>query len=109
KLRERWRKFFFARPWMIWNVTAQIPRVFARELLGLKAFGYRPTFFECDLLFTCKDYGLARRGDFKGYLKALADVRFAENNRETIVGAICEFLFEDKEALKGLGVDWKKA
>jgi hypothetical protein len=39
---ERWRGFFRAHPELLWSKTPWAPRILARELIGLKAFGYTP-------------------------------------------------------------------
>ena len=80
-------------------------RVFARELLGLKTFGYTAVFTAQEVMFTPGTGGIAPT--FESYLNGLRAVSFAENNRTSINSAISEFLFGNSDALSNLS-DGKK-
>ena len=95
--RERWKDYLLKHPDVIWK--GAIPRVFARELIGLKTFGYVPKFTSSELGFHCEDYAAAVKADFERYLNALAAVGVLRNDRTRVLSAIGEFLFEDAEAL----------
>ena len=55
------------------------------------------------LIFGSKKDGAADKAIFRVYLKALHEVGFhdAARSKDKIVSAVAEFLFGDKEALKG--------
>jgi hypothetical protein len=75
-------------------------RIFARELIGLKTFGYRAVCTEQEVLFTP---GGAAAATFDTYLHGLRAVNFGNNDRVSINRAIGEFLFGDPAALTNLG------
>jgi hypothetical protein len=98
--------------WGSWGA----PRVFARELLGLAAFGYRPAFSDQQLSFHCDKKHLAQNADFLGYLRALSEVGFGfttgdgdhvrgctlcGSRQDWVLAAIGRFLFEDENAFDG--------
>ena len=95
--RSGWITFFRQQSQMIWR--GNNPRVFARELLALKFFGYKPVFSKMGLTFAP---GLGSRigpPGFTIYTRALKDLEFFQNNKPRVMGAISEFLFDDKSAL----------
>lgn len=62
-----WVAFFRTYPQIVWPVGSPVPRVFARELLGLLHFGYQPHFHELGLFFTCGDAVKASAATFDAY------------------------------------------
>ena len=74
-------------------------RIFARELLGLKRFGYEFVITGQALSFAPATFGT---GTFREYMNALADVNYFAGDTEKINGAISEFLFNDRRALSTL-------
>jgi hypothetical protein len=81
---------------IIWNNEYRIPRVFARELLGLKTFGYTPVFSNFQLGFRP---GQGAGATFRAYLDSLSSYNFSMNDKGRIVGGISEFLFGDRSAI----------
>ena len=49
--KEQWQSYFRTHTDAVWDTTRQVPRILARELIGLKTFGYRPQFFQEQLSF----------------------------------------------------------
>ena len=94
---QRWKDYLVAHPDVIWR--GGIPRVFARELIGLKTFGYAPRFTSSELGFVCQDSGAASTADFEQYLNALGVVGFHRSDRESVLSSIAGFLFGNAEAL----------
>jgi hypothetical protein len=39
---QKWKLYLIANPEVLWNSAFNVPRIFARELVGLKTFGYGP-------------------------------------------------------------------
>jgi len=77
------------------------PRVFVRELLGLKFFGYKPVFTRHQLGFRHQAGGL--EANFQNYLDGLKAVGLHNRERMKIMSALGEFLFQDAKALQGIG------
>jgi hypothetical protein len=98
---QKWKHYLVGHPDAIWK--GGIPRVFARELIGLKTFGYVPRFTSSELGFCCQNFGAARTADFERYLNALGAVGLNQNNRVGVLSSIAEFLFGTAEALAGPG------
>jgi hypothetical protein len=94
---SNWNSFFRKQPQMIWR--AGTPRVFARELLGLKFFGYKPVFSHLELGFAPGAGVSIGQPGFRAYTSALRGVGFFENAQPRIMGAIGEFLFNNNRAL----------
>jgi hypothetical protein len=69
------------------------PRVLARELIGLKTFGYRPQFSPQQLSFGCADPGRALSASFVSYLDAVRTAHFHSGSARSVFNAISEFLF----------------
>jgi hypothetical protein len=101
--RDNWRLFIRANPRMLWDSERGVPRVLMREFICLQASGYQPNFERQELIFGSKKDGAADKAIFRVYLKALHEVGFhdAARSKDKIVSAVAEFLFGDKEALKG--------
>lgn len=97
---EKWARFICEHPRVLWEAWG--PRVFARELLGLKFFGYTPYFSDIELGFTCTDRGKAAAASFQAYLQGLSALGYEKANRSAVIGALSEFLFDDVNALKSI-------
>jgi hypothetical protein len=91
-----WLSIFNKYPDIIWNNQYRIPRVFARELLGLKTFGYTPVFSNSQLGFRP---GAGTGATFRAYLDSLSTYNFSTNDKDRIAGGISEFLFGDRSAI----------
>lgn len=106
--KDNWRNFIVANPRMLWDVGSRpavntgLPRVLLRELLGLQAFGYKPQFDRQQLAFECKNKAVSDGASLSGYLAALKQRRFEDNDKATLIPAMAEFLFDDKKALDGM-------
>jgi hypothetical protein len=94
-----WLAFFQKVPRVVWENG--VPRVFVRELLGLKLFGYEPVFTPFELGFRPGAKG--PEPTFDRYLEGLNEVGFHIPNREAILRSIASFLFNDAEALTSIG------
>jgi hypothetical protein len=101
--RDNWRLFIRANPRMLWDSERGVPRVLMREFICLQASGYQPNFEKQELIFGSKKDGASDKAIFRVYLKALREVGFhdAARSKDKMVSAVAEFLFGDKEALKG--------
>ena len=77
-----------------------VVRIFARELIGLKRFGYRFVVRDQRLSFAAGTGGAD--ATFTEYLDALREVGFDKGNAAAINAALGEFLFDDRTALSGL-------
>jgi hypothetical protein len=95
--KDKWRAYFRATPTVFW--AAWGPRVFAREVIGMKTFGYRPVFTKQELAFECVDRPKAMGATFTQYIDALAAVGFGAYDRKATMAAISEYLFGAKDAL----------
>jgi len=98
-VRSLWLKFIHTVPRVLWERGN--PRVFVRELLGLKFFGYKP-------VFTLHELGFAPTGGgkpptFPNYVNGLRDAGMTNRDRVTIMRNLGEFLFGDAKALEGIG------
>ena len=98
---DRWAAFFRRNPRVFWDRGN--PRVFVRELLGLKLFGYSPVFSEEQLGFACTNPGLANTAGFRAYLQGLRAARFHTRDRLALMRGISEFLFGDPARLQDIG------
>jgi hypothetical protein len=94
-----WLDFFHRVPRVFWENGN--PRVFVRELMGLKFFGYKPIFSRFEMGFAYKGGG--RPPTFLNYLKALREVGLDRRDRTSIMRHIGEFLFNDDKALSKIG------
>jgi hypothetical protein len=95
----RWRSFFRRTPDVLMDTKGKVPRVLAREIIGLGAFGYSPRFSEQQLTFVCTDHPRARHASFDAYLAALDEAGMFVNARERILGALATILFGQPKAL----------
>ncbi len=102
KSREQqlWLTFIKRVPRILWENGN--PRVFVRELLGLKFFGYKPVFTRHELGFI--HVGNATDANFQNYLTGLRAVGLHSRDRSAIMASLGEFLFQDKKALETVGL-----
>lgn len=96
---EKWLNFIKKHPRILWENGN--PRVFARELLGLKEFGYVADFNEAQIGF--KSALNASKPMFQNYLSGLERAQFHMRNRQEILKKISEFLFNDDTLLRDVG------
>jgi hypothetical protein len=94
--KDKWKAYFQATPTVFWNLDYNVPRVFAREVIGLKTFGYKPVWSLHELGFVCAEPNRATSADFLWYLNALSDVNFGDADRARIMAVISEYLFGAK-------------
>ncbi|MCC9601937.1 hypothetical protein LOC67_15355 [Stieleria sp. JC731] len=95
--KNAWKAFFRSNIQMFFRDGT--PRVFARELIGLCAFGYQPDFSWHELGFRRTKAGKKITPTFRKYLSALVDAKFQDNDREEILKTLGTFLFGDNKAL----------
>lgn len=92
----QWKAFFLRYPQILWNSDANVPRVFARELLGLKLFGYKPFFHELGLFFSPATPQLATGATFEAYARHLEDAAsgpFHGGSRSMLLAGLTRYLF----------------
>jgi len=94
-----WLDFFHRVPRVFWEYGN--PRVFVRELMGLKFFGYKPVFTMHELGFAYKGGG--RPPTFLNYLIALREVGLERRDRPSIMRHLGQFLFNDENAMTKIG------
>jgi hypothetical protein len=94
---EKWQSYFRTYPAAVWDSTRQVPRILARELIGLKTFGYRPQFFQQQLSFGATHSDGAT---FKTYLDALVAAGITSRNRTVVLEMLSLFLFGNAQALR---------
>jgi len=94
-----WLEFFHRVPRVFWENGN--PRVFVRELMGLKFFGYKPVFTRFELGFVYS--GAGRTPTFLNYLTALREVGLERRDRDSIMRHLGSFLFNDEKALSKIG------
>ncbi|MEP7309522.1 MAG: hypothetical protein ABJA98_28790 [Acidobacteriota bacterium] len=93
--RDNWRSYFSTHQDAVWDTTRQVPRILARELIGLKTFGYRPRFFPEQLSFSATQSDGAT---FKTYLDALVAAGITSRNRTVVLETVSLFLFGNAAA-----------
>lgn len=96
---QLWLTFIKKVPRILWERGN--PRVFVRELLGLKFFGYMPVFTRHELGFVYVGGGL--EPTFQNYLNGLRSVGLDSRDRGRLMAALGEFLFQDAKALATVG------
>lgn len=110
---EIWKEFMRRNMGMLWDKENGIPRVLARELLGLSFLGYEPVFRSQQIGFQRK--AVAPDASFDTYIDGLANLGFEDGaNRIPIIQGVSEFLFggdekaiympEDKMVVTGVGL-----
>ena len=92
-----WRSFFHANPGVFWDSTAKIPRVLARELIGLMTFGYEPVLSPYQLSFLPKQG--APTADFNQYLNVLRQAGYFARDETALLHRISQFLFGSPTAI----------
>jgi len=98
-IEQVWLEFFHKVPRVWWENGN--PRVFVREVMGLKFFGYKPIFTPFELGFAYRGGG--RPPTFLNYLNALREVGLERRDRTTIMRHLGEFLFQDDGAMSKIG------
>lgn len=97
--KQVWQQFFCENLGLLWDTERQIPRVLARELIGLTLFGYEPEFKNMTLGFN------RRRGapppKFADYVKLLRRLGMhgGKNSRAVVMKYLSKSLFGDELAL----------
>ncbi len=99
---QKWKHYLQGHAEVLWNEKAGCPRVFARELMGLKNFGYAARFASSELGFCCQNHGAAGAANFEQYLDILRATGFQQNDRKGILSSVAEFLFGERNALAQL-------
>jgi hypothetical protein len=96
---QKWKNWFLRNPQILFESWG--PRVFAREAIGLMAFGYEPVFSNQQLGFRCVDPQAATGATFRRYLAALSAVNFqlGSAGRNTVLSALSNFIFGDPNLL----------
>ncbi|QUM80346.1 MULTISPECIES: hypothetical protein [unclassified Moritella] len=97
--KDKWKCYFQCYIGDIWDYKYNVPRVFARELLGLKLFGYKPVFKFGQLFFTPGDKSKASTASFTAYLNYLIKTGTTSSNPRKTLMEIASFLFDDPECL----------
>jgi hypothetical protein len=92
-----WRDFFHAHPTVFWDSTAKIPRVLARELIGLMTFGYEPVLSPHQLTFQPRS-GASVSASFGPYLQALRQSGYFAHDEKALRARISQYLFGHPEA-----------
>ena len=93
-----WKQFFLAKPYLLWD--RGFPRVFARELLGLAKFGYKPAPTAVNFSFDCPNPAAPPPNNtFADYLTDLTLNEFEKPSARKVLGAIAKYLFGDERAL----------
>lgn len=98
---EKWKSYAVKHS-VFWGDDGQakgvVPRVFGREVIGLKTFGYLPRFTKLNIIFKWS-YQPKVSPTFDSYLTALQAVKFDKKDKASINGTLGEFLFGDSDAL----------
>ena len=95
---EKWKSFAVKNSVFWGGDNKTVPRVFGREVIGLKTFGYLPRFTNYNIVFKWS-YQPKVHPTFASYLAALADVKFEKMDKASINATLGEFLFGDSDAL----------
>jgi hypothetical protein len=93
-----WRRFFQEHKSVLWDSTNQIPRVLARELIGLMTFGYKAMPTAQQLSFV-PEADTAAPG-FETYLGALRQAGYFSGKETTMLSRISNFIFGHPEAIR---------
>jgi hypothetical protein len=93
-----WRQFFQQNQAVLWDSTRHVPRVLARELIGLKTFGYQAQPGPHQLSFGASQ--AAGNAAFGPYLAALrSSGYFSPGGQPALLASLSHFLFGHAEAL----------
>ena len=96
-LKNAWKEFLNAHKLMFFGPWG--PRVFSRETLGLKWFGYQPQFSWHQLGFA-PGSGARQMPSFRAYVEKLRHVHFQHPcDERAVMAEISTFLFGDETAL----------
>jgi hypothetical protein len=98
----RWKTFFLAKPQTLWDKGRKVPRVFARELIGLARFGYKAVPVANQLSFEVDDMGKADTATFDLYLQELRRLDFHLQDKKKIMSVISQFLFGGPDELNAI-------
>jgi hypothetical protein len=102
---QNWRSFLINNPRTIWDASGGgqtsngLPRVLARELIGLLTFGYMTKYEGRQLGFLRKQN---TDPTFRQYVDALEKCEFQRNTKAKVLQPIAEFLFGSKTALDSI-------
>lgn len=99
---EKWLGFLRAHPELLWDMSLGNPRILARELTGLMAFGYRPKFFDQQLSFYCDQADRAVAANFSRYLNAVDEAGIGRRDASAVLGKISNFLFGRGDVFRGV-------
>jgi hypothetical protein len=97
-----WRDYFLQQLGLLWDTRAHIPRVLAREIIGLRAFGYRPQLLAHQLSFQPPEHvhGMA---DFVQYRHALHEAGYyVPHKSDGLLATLSHYLFGQARALTAL-------
>jgi len=96
-----WRDFFQQHKDVLWDSTQQIPRVLARELVGLMSFGYEARPVAQQLTFVPgPKVPMETRANFGAYLDELQKADYFSRGRDQfLLATISKFLFGHTDAL----------
>ncbi|MBG6199410.1 hypothetical protein IWQ48_000528 [Labrenzia sp. EL_13] len=92
-----WQQFFYENLGMLWDNKGRVPRVLARELIGLSLFGYKPEFKNMTLGFVKSKR--APQPKFAEYVKLLRELGMERNNRAGVMKYLSGYLFGDESAV----------
>lgn len=95
--KDKWIGFFKAHPELLWDKALDNPRVLARELIGLQAFGYAAEFSAVQLSFCRTSTGYPT---FRGYQNALASANCRPGNSTEVLRNISRFLFSRDDTFR---------
>ena len=93
-----WRQWLQENQSMLWDRTAHVPRVLARELIGLESFGYVAVMRAQQLSFLPAGPG-SERADFATYLERLRQAGYFSGNQPALLARLSQFLFGHADAL----------
>ncbi|MGH2449181.1 MAG: hypothetical protein ACRDFS_11355 [Chloroflexota bacterium] len=99
--RGRWLGFFNAHPDLFWDAKARVPRILAREMIGLMTFGYQPKFSDVQLEFL--PGRRLQSADFAAYHEAVNTSGIVRKDQGQVLGTLSNFLFGGSDALHGVG------
>jgi hypothetical protein len=93
-----WQRFFSWNMGMFWDARFNIPRVLARELLGLSMFGYEVKLGDKQIGFSPSPN--APDPTFTAYVNGLRALRFQDNTaRPRIMQALSTYLLGERHAI----------
>jgi len=95
----KWVDYFRSNPGTFWDDRIGVPRILAREMVGLKAFGYRATLKPQQLSFTSPG---ATDDSFQAYLDAIVSAGIVSKNRTVVLDSVSKLLFGTADALRGI-------